>query len=204
MFGRKKELKELRDFGDSVEELAIEILPTAGKIMALAAEMLERVETIKADIEKTCSELSLERMFVVNFNRSKENAREPTYAHEHDAGADLYAAHGAVLRPGEIKPIALGIKTEIPPGHFGLVTIRSGISFDSGLALINGLCIVDSGFRGEWRLAIVNNGKQEYTIRQGDRVAQVIFIKIEQPLWNEVEQLGESDRGESGYGSTGR
>lgn len=134
-----------------------------------------------------------------------DSATLPTRSHEGDAGLDLYAAEPAHIGPGERWQVATGIAIEIPPGHAGLVLPRSGLARRHGISLVNAPGLIDAGYRGEVKVLLLNNDPAEiFRIKPGDRIAQLLvtpFLPIE-PL--QADTLSETDRGDSGFGSTGR
>lgn len=135
----------------------------------------------------------------------KDGAIVPTRAHEGDAGLDLYACEAAHLGPGERWSVGTGIAVEVPEGHAGLVLPRSGIARDHGIALVNSPGLIDAGYRGEVRVLLLNTDPAEtFKIAAGDRIAQLVVspVALAEPL--EVEALGESARGDGGFGSSGR
>lgn len=130
----------------------------------------------------------------------------PTRAHADDAGADMRADIPAPLtiNPGESKWVGTGVRVEIPEGHFGLQCARSGIACNHGVTLANGVGVIDSGYRGEVRAKLVNLGLAPYTVQPGERICQLLVLPCELPRFECVTALSDSDRGEGGYGSTGR
>ena len=130
----------------------------------------------------------------------------PTRAHDDDAGADMRADIPApvTINPGESKWVGTGVRVEIPEGHFGLQCARSGIACNHGVTLANGVGVIDSGYRGEVRARLVNLGLAPYTIQPGERICQLLVLPCELPRFECVAALPESERGEGGYGSTGR
>lgn len=137
--------------------------------------------------------------------RLKEEARLPSRAHEGDAGLDLYACEEAHLGPGERWSIGTGIAVEVPDGHAGLVLPRSGLAREHGIALVNAPGLIDSGYRGEVRVLLLNTDPAEtFRIEIGDRIAQLVIspVALAEPV--EAEALGESARGDGGFGSSGR
>lgn len=127
----------------------------------------------------------------------------PAHAHPGDGGVDLYAASDIELAPGERSLAATGISVAIPDGFAGLVTPRSGLAARSGLGIVNAPGLVDSGYRGEIKVILVNHGSETVDIRRGDRIAQLIVVAVEVQEFSEVEDLPPSRRGEDGFGSTG-
>lgn len=128
----------------------------------------------------------------------------PRYQHDGDAGLDLHAAESVVLQPGERAVVGTGIAVAIPPGFVGLGVPRSGLAVRFGLSLVNTPGIVDSGYRGEVRLVLVNLDPSEpIEVRRGDRVAQLVLIPVAAAEVVECEELPPSERGDAGFGSTG-
>lgn len=135
----------------------------------------------------------------------KEDARLPTRAHEGDAGLDLYACEPAHIGPGERWSVGTGVGVEISAGHAGLVLPRSGLARDHGIALVNAPGLIDSGYRGELRVLLLNTDPAEtFRIEPGDRIAQLVLTPIATPEPAEVPTLTESMRGGGGFGSSGR
>ncbi len=135
----------------------------------------------------------------------QDEATVPTRAHDGDAGLDLYACEAAHLGPGERWSVGTGVAVEIPEGHAGLVLPRSGLARDHGIALVNAPGLIDSGYRGELRVLLLNTDPAEtFRIEPGERIAQLLIapIALAEPV--EVESLSESARGDGGFGSSGR
>ncbi|HUH07991.1 MAG TPA: dUTP diphosphatase [Egibacteraceae bacterium] len=129
----------------------------------------------------------------------------PSYAHPGDAGLDLRAAEDVALAPGERATVRTGIAVAIPDGHVGLVHPRSGLAARHGLGLVNSPGTIDSGYRGEIKVILINlDSSEPVTLSRGDRVAQLVIQRVETPAVVEVSELPESPRGEGGFGSTGR
>ncbi len=130
----------------------------------------------------------------------------PEYATEGAAGADLraYLPEGPVtLMPGERCLIPTGLFVELPQGMEAQVRARSGLSIKHGIGLVNGVGTVDSDYRGEWNVPVINWGSEPYTIHNCDRIAQVVFSSYIRAEFEEVEELGETKRGAGGFGHTG-
>lgn len=125
----------------------------------------------------------------------------PEYAHLHDAGLDLRSRVTETILPMERKIIPSGIKIAIPPNYVGIVKDRSGLSSKFGLHTLAG--VIDSGYRGEVGVAIINMGKEEFTIHQGERIAQLLILPIVSAKIEEGK-LDDTSRGEKGWGSSGR
>jgi dUTP pyrophosphatase len=136
--------------------------------------------------------------------RLDERARLPTRAHGGDAGLDLYASEDAVLAPGERASVPTGIAVEIPPGQAGLVLPRSGLAARHGISVVNAPGLIDAGYRGEVRVLLLNtDGTQPFQVRAGERIAQLVLVRVELPTPVEVDSLSDSERGEGGFGSSG-
>ncbi len=133
-------------------------------------------------------------------------ARIPSSAHgpEEDAGMDLHAVEAAEIPPGSWAGVGTGIAVEIPPGYEGQVRPRSGMARKHGVTLLNSPGTVDPGYRGEIRVTLINHGPAPYTVRPGDRVAQLVIHKYAAVEWKVAEDLAETARGAGGFGSTGR
>jgi dUTP pyrophosphatase len=128
----------------------------------------------------------------------------PGYAHPGDAGADLIATVDVALAPGERALVPTGIALAVPEGYVALVHPRSGLAARCGLSIVNAPGTVDSGYRGEVQVLLVNLDPSEpITLRRGDRIAQLVLQRVERARFVEVDRLPESARGEGGYGSTG-
>lgn len=141
---------------------------------------------------------------IVNFKKTTESAHIPTKGTEYSAGADLYSVECPTnIMPGETKKIGTGIAVEIPEGYAGLVFARSGLSCKSGLAPANKVGVIDSDYRGEIFVFLHNHGDVPRTVQPGDRIAQIVFVPFANALFNEVNDLSETVRGEGGFGSTG-
>ena len=141
----------------------------------------------------------------LNFTRLSGEAREPTRAHHGDAGYDLYAVEPAVIAPGERASVGTGIALAIPGGWAGLVLPRSGLAARHGITLANAPGLIDSGYRGEVRVLLLNTDASEaFQVSAGDRIAQLLLVRHEEPELVEVESLEESVRGAGGFGSSGR
>jgi dUTP pyrophosphatase len=136
--------------------------------------------------------------------RLSPDALVPTRAYEHDAGLDLHALERMVLEPGERASVRTGIAIEIPSGHAGLVLPRSGLAGRHGIALVNAPGLIDAGYRGEIRVLLLNTDRREaFAVMPGDRIAQLVLIRIETPAVMEVDELSPSERGPGGFGSSG-
>lgn len=128
----------------------------------------------------------------------------PTRAHPGDAGLDLKAAENALLFPGDRQAVETGVSVEIPDGYVGLVCARSGNAARRGLGIVNGVGVIDSGYRGPVNVLLINHGRSNVAVMRGDRIAQLLIVPIETPSVEIVDRLSDSDRGTGGLGSSGR
>jgi dUTP pyrophosphatase len=137
--------------------------------------------------------------------RLHPRATLPARAHPDDAGLDLHALEAATLAPGERASIPTGIAIEIEPGHAGLVLPRSGLAARHGISVVNAPGLIDSGYRGELRVLLLNNDSSaSFEVEAGDRIAQLVLIAVAIAEPVEVTQLSETPRGVGGFGSSGR
>jgi dUTP pyrophosphatase len=137
--------------------------------------------------------------------RLTPEARLPNRAHGGDAGLDLHAAEAATIGPGERAVVPTGIAVEIPAGFAGLVLPRSGLAARHGIALVNAPGLIDSGYRGEVRVLLLNTDRaQRFDIAAGDRIAQLVLTPVAEAEAVEVAELATTVRGEGGFGSSGR
>ena len=133
-----------------------------------------------------------------------ETARAPARAHEDDAGMDLHADEAGHIDPGERASIGTGLAVAIPEGHAGFVLPRSGLAADHGITLVNTPGLIDAGYRGELRVLLLNTDRtRSFRVMPGDRIAQLVLVKVEAPELAEVGDLPETARGAGGFGSTG-
>lgn len=145
-------------------------------------------------------------MLTVRVKKLHPNAQLPTYGSAFAAGADLYACleEPVTIQPGEVFWVPTGIALEVPVGCAGLVYARSSLGAKRGLAPANKVGVVDSDYRGEVRVVLLNHSKQPQTIQPGERVAQFVITPVLTPSYVEAEELAETDRGIGGFGSTGK
>ena len=129
----------------------------------------------------------------------------PSPASPGSAGFDLRAAidEELALRPGERLRVPTGLVLEIPPGWEGQVRPRSGLALNHGIGLVNAPGTIDSDYRGEVGVILINLGDAPFTLQRGDRIAQLVISRVETVEWEEADALGESGRGSGGFGSTG-
>ena len=141
-------------------------------------------------------------MVKVKIKKIKE-VKTPYYAHKGDAGVDLYAAEDCLLKPMERKLISTGIKMAIPPGYEGQIRPKSGLAIEHGISFVNSVGTIDSGYRGEIKIPCINLGDKEFKIKKDNKIAQMVFNKVEEVDFEEVDELDKTTRGEGGFGSTG-
>ncbi|MBL7055820.1 dUTP diphosphatase [Candidatus Woesearchaeota archaeon] len=127
----------------------------------------------------------------------------PKYAHEGDSGVDLYAAESCTLQHLERRAVKTGLKLEIPRGYEGQVRPKSGLALSYGLSHANCVGTIDSCYRGEIRVPLINLGKEPYIVEKGKKIGQLVFAKVEEAEFEEVKELENTTRAEDGFGSTG-
>lgn len=131
----------------------------------------------------------------------KENGKMPTRAHEPDAGADLYSPVAVTVSPGESVVIDTGVCMEIPYGYCGLLVSKSGLNVKHG---IQSTGLIDSSYTGSIRVKLYNHGHEAYTVKEGDKISQIVILPILLCGFSQVETLDETERGDGGFGSTGK
>lgn len=127
----------------------------------------------------------------------------PAYATQGAAGMDVLAAEDVTLAPGGRHAVATGLAMEIPPGYEIQVRPRSGLALKHGVTVPNAPGTIDSDYRGELKVILINHGTEDFAIRRGDRVAQLVLAPVVQASWLKVDELDETARGAGGFGSTG-
>ena len=134
-----------------------------------------------------------------------KSGRMPLYATAGSAGADLCACleKPVTLQPGERRLIPTGLFVEIPQGVEAQIRARSGLAIKHGIGLVNGVGTVDSDYRGEWNIPLINWGQEDYTIYDGDRIAQAVFCRCERAEFCLTDAICETERGAGGFGHTG-
>ena len=142
----------------------------------------------------------------IRVKKQDSRAILPTYGSAQAAGADLYACLDApvTIEPGETAWVGTGIALEVPAGCAGLIYARSSLGTKRGLAPANKVGVVDSDYRGEIRVVLLNHGKVSQTIEHGERIAQFVITPVLTPAYEEVEELSDTQRGVGGFGSTGK
>ena len=145
-------------------------------------------------------------MSTIRVKKLHPNAILPTYGSADAVGADLYACleETVIIQPGEVYWVPTGIALEVPKGCAGLVYARSGLGVKRGLAPANMVGVIDSDYRGQIHVVLLNHGKTEQTIQHGERIAQFLITPVLTPVYEEAEELSDTDRGAGGFGSTGK
>lgn len=143
-------------------------------------------------------------MIEVLITRSDPSLPLPRYAKPGDAGADLCSSVDLVIAPGERALVSTGISIALPDGYAAFIHPRSGLAIKSGIGIVNSPGTIDAGYRGEIKVIIINHDPaNDFVIRRGDRIAQLVVQPVESARFVEVEHLPESVRGAGGFGSTG-
>ena len=139
----------------------------------------------------------------IEIQKINPEARVPAYAHQGDAGVDLYSVVDRVLQPGERALIPTGLKMAIPGGYEGQVRPKSGLALKHGITVLNTPGTVDAPYRGE--VGVINlDPKTPYEVKKGEKVAQMVFARVEHAAFSETPELAATTRGEGGFGSTGK
>ena len=140
--------------------------------------------------------------------KTAPGARLPQYATAGSAGADIYACidteEGIILEPGETAMVPTGLYMEIPEGYEVQIRPRSGLAAKFGVTVLNTPGTIDSDYRGEVKVILVNHGNEAYTVNEGDRIAQMVIAPVIQCRFKTVEEINSSERGVGGFGSTGK
>lgn len=139
----------------------------------------------------------------LKIQRVVEDVKLPGYAHEGDAGMDLYAAEEYLLKPGERKLINTGIKIALPVGYEAQVRPKSGLALKHGISIVNTPGTIDAGYRGLVGVIAINHGSEDFKVEKNQKIAQMIINKVETAEIEEVPELDDTSRGEGGFGSTG-
>jgi len=127
----------------------------------------------------------------------------PKYETADSAGLDVRSRESLVLKPGEHKAIGTGLAFSVPKGFEMQIRPRSGLAAKHGISIVNSPGTLDSDYRGELMIILINHSREDFPVNKGDRIAQIVFNKFEQAEWEETEELDKTDRGEGGLGSTG-
>ena len=140
----------------------------------------------------------------IKVERVNPNIELPKYQHfGEDAGLDLHAAEELTIKSGEYDLIKTGLKIAVPKGYAAFVYPRSGLALKKGVTVLNADGVIDSGYRGEVAVILINHGPEDFKINFNDRIAQLIIQKVNIIEWKEVDSLSKSQRGDGGFGHTG-
>ncbi len=140
----------------------------------------------------------------IEFKLLHEFAHAPKYAHDGDAGADLVCIEDVTLKPGERMLVSTGVAIALPPGYVGLVHPRSGLATNHGIGIVNTPGTIDSGYRGELKICLINLDQSEtVSLPAGSRIAQLVVQEVTTAQFIEVQNLDDTDRSDNGFGSTG-
>ena len=131
------------------------------------------------------------------------DAKTPFYVHKGDSGVDLYSAEDYLLKPMERKLVSTGIRIAIPHGYEAQVRPKSGLAVEHGISHANSVGTIDSGYRGEIKVPLINFSDRPYKIEKGKKIGQMVFAKVEEAVFEETDELDSTSRGEGGFGSTG-
>jgi dUTP pyrophosphatase len=142
-------------------------------------------------------------MVKISITKIKDNAIIPNYAKPGDAGVDLCSTEKYTLAPGERKLVSTGIKIALPDGYEAQVRPRSGLALKNGISIVNTPGTVDSGYRGEIGVILINLSKEEFVVEPGMRIAQMVINQVEHAEFVEVKELDQTERGEGGFGHSG-
>ena len=131
------------------------------------------------------------------------DAKMPAYAHKGDSGVDVYSAEECTLNPMERKLVATGIRIAVPHGYEAQIRPKSGLAIEHGISHANCIGTIDSGYRGEIKVPMINLSDKPYKIEKGKKIGQMVFAKVEEAAFEEVEELDVTTRNDKGFGSTG-
>ena len=138
----------------------------------------------------------------LNIKKLHSDAKTPSFAHSHDAGMDIFVFESVTLAAGERKNVPTGLAFEVPDGYVGLIWDKGGVSMKYGIKTLGG--VLNSGYRGELFIGVINLSDSAYTFEKGHKIAQMLIQKIERPEIVEITELSETTRGDGKWGSTGK
>lgn len=141
-------------------------------------------------------------MIKVKVKKLKKDAIIPRYAHKGDAGMDLFSTENYIVPVGKRQLVSTGIAIELPEGYFASIRGKSGLAYKRGISILGG--VIEWTYRGEYGVIILNTGNEDFEIRAGDQVAQVVISPVASVELEDIEELSDTDRGDGGFGSTGR
>ena len=140
-------------------------------------------------------------MIKVKIKKLKENAIVPRYAHPGDAAMDLFSTEDCVVPVGKRRLVSSGISMELPEGYFSSIRGKSGLAAKKGICILGG--VIEYTYRGDYGVIVLNTGDEDFEIKVGDKIAQVVIAPVASVEIEEVEELSESVRGDGAFGSTG-
>jgi dUTP pyrophosphatase len=140
----------------------------------------------------------------LQIQREDKEVTLPNYAHPGDAGLDLFSAENCVLKPGERKIVATGVRIALPVGYEAQVRPKSGLAAKHGISVVNTPGTIDAGYRGLVGVILINHGTEDFAVEKNMKIAQMVINKVENAEIEEVDSLDETSRGEGGFGSTGK
>jgi dUTP pyrophosphatase len=147
--------------------------------------------------------MEVNNRFLVKIKRIHSDALMPKYEHPGDSGADLCSVIDCILQPYQRKAIPTGLCAEVSPGYELQIRPKSGLALGNGITVLNTPGTVDSGYRGEIKVILINLGTEPYSLKKGQKIAQLVMSPVLYANFEEVEELSESKRGSGGFGSTG-
>ena len=139
---------------------------------------------------------------ILKVKKLNPDAKTPAYAHPGDAGLDLFSIEDVVIKPGERYAVATGLALELEPGFVSLIWDRSGVALKNGMKTMGG--VIEHTYRGEYKIIMFNTSHEDYQIKKGDRIAQLLVQPVITAEVVEVDNLSETARGEGAFGSTGK
>ncbi len=139
----------------------------------------------------------------IKFKKLNSHSLIPEYMSNSASGADIYACEEVVIEPGEIKLVSTGFSLAIPEGFEGQIRPRSGLALKHGISVLNSPGTIDSDYRGEVKVILINLGKKAFTVKYGDRIAQLVITEVARASFQTVQDLDETQRSEGGFGHTG-
>lgn len=139
----------------------------------------------------------------LRFKKLRPDAILPSYAHPSDAGMDVRSVEDLMIAPGKRALVPTGLVMLLPPGYEAQVRPRSGLALKSGVTVLNTPGTIDSGYRGEVGVILANFGETDFSVKKGDKIAQIVIAPVTQPTIEETDVVDETDRGAGGFGSTG-
>lgn len=139
---------------------------------------------------------------IIKVKRVKDNAIIPSYAHKGDAGVDLHSTEDYLVDSGQRVLVSTGLQIAIPMGYEAQVRPRSGLALKHGISIVNTPGTIDAGYRGDIGIILINHGKERFEIKKGQKIAQMVFAKVEEVKFEEADKLDDTSRGTGGFGST--